>query len=176
VIATTENLTRGGSPSGSPSCSLPSSSGISSLPLRVPLDRRKEKRLLPFGRLARPIKPRIGRLSWTSKGGNNLGGGKLGKRFGEGHGQILPLKKKSAMQKINLAKCPQCRQSTHMSNTAHAKPNFAEVTAKFFGITLDQAQAMINKADARNRATNEKGMALKESVAQGKILKGGIGA
>jgi hypothetical protein len=80
------------------------------------------------------------------------------------------------MQKINLAKCPQCRQSLRMSNTAHAKPNFAEVTAKFFGITLDQAQAMINKADARNRATNEKGMALKESVAQGKILKGGIGA
>ena len=63
-----------------------------------------------------------------------------------------------------------------MSNTNQAKPNFAEVTAKFFGITLDQAQAMINKADARNRATNEKGMALKESVAQGNILKGGIWA
>ena len=56
------------------SCSLPSSSVISFLPLRVPLDRCKEKRLLPFGRLARAIKPRIGRLSWTSKGGDDLGG------------------------------------------------------------------------------------------------------
>ena len=98
-------------------CSLPSSSGISSL--RLATDRRKEKRLLPFGRLARSIKPRIGRLPWTSKGGNNLSGGKLGKRFSEGHGQILPLKKKSAMQKKDLAKCPQCRQPLRMSNTQY---------------------------------------------------------
>lgn len=63
-----------------------------------------------------------------------------------------------------------------MSNTNQAKPNFAEVTAKFFGITLDQAQAMIDKADARNQATHEKGMAVNESVAQGKFAKGGIWA
>ena len=94
---------------------LPSSSGISSL--RLATDRGKEKRLLPFGRLARSIKPRIGGLARTSKGGNDLGGGKLGKRFGEGHGQTIPEKEKSAMQKINLDKCPQCRQSQRMSNT-----------------------------------------------------------
>lgn len=89
---------------------------------------------------------------------------------------MLPQKKKYAMQKINLAKCPQCRQSPRMSNTNQAKPNFTEVTAKFFGITIEQAQAMIDKADSRNRATHEKGMALKESVAQGKFAKGGIWA
>jgi hypothetical protein len=63
-----------------------------------------------------------------------------------------------------------------MSNTNQAKPNFTEVTAKFFGITIEQAQAMIDKADSRNRATHEKGMALKESVEQGKLAKGGIWA
>jgi len=66
--------------------------------------------------------------------------------------------------------------TTRMSNTNQAKPNFTEVTAKFFGITIEQAQAMIDKADSRNRATHEKGMALKESVEQGKLAKGGIWA
>jgi hypothetical protein len=66
--------------------------------------------------------------------------------------------------------------SSRMSDTNQAKPNFAEVTAKFFGITIEQAQAMIDKADSRNRATHDKGMALKESVAQGKFAKGGIWA
>lgn len=105
------------SPLSSASCSLPSSSGISSL--RLATDRRKEKRLLPFGRLARSIKPSVSRLPWASQCGNNLSGGKLGKRFSEGHGQILPLKKKSAMQKKDLAKCPQCRQPLRMSNTQY---------------------------------------------------------
>jgi len=109
------------------SCSLPSSSGISSL--RVPTDSSKEKRLLPFGRLARSIKPRIGGLPWTTKGCNNLSGRKLGKRFGEGHGQILPPKKKYAMQKINLDKCPQCRQSLRMSNTKHRFTKVSEYIA-----------------------------------------------
>lgn len=63
-----------------------------------------------------------------------------------------------------------------MTNTNHTKPTFVEITAKFFGITIEQAQAMINKANARNHATHEKGMALKESVAQGKFAKGGIWA
>lgn len=103
------------SPSPSAPCSLPSSSGISSL--RLATDSGKEKLLLPFGRLARAIKPSVSGLPRTSKGGNNLGGGKLGKRFGEGHGQTISEKEMSAMQKINLAKCPQCRQSMRMSNT-----------------------------------------------------------
>lgn len=61
-----------------------------------------------------------------------------------------------------------------MSNTNQTKPTFVETTAKFFGITIEQAQTMIDKADARNRATHEKGIALKESVAQGKFAKAGI--
>lgn len=80
-------------------------------------DDGKEKRLLPCGRLPRSIKPSVGRLPWTSQSGNNHSGGIRGERISEGHGQILPQKKKYAMQKINLAKCPQCRQHTRMSNT-----------------------------------------------------------
>jgi hypothetical protein len=66
--------------------------------------------------------------------------------------------------------------SLRMSNTKQAKPTFVEITAKFFGITIEQAQSMFDKADARNRATHEKGMALKDSVAQGKFTKGGVWA
>jgi hypothetical protein len=78
---------------------MPSSFVISSLPLCVPADRSKEKSLLPCGRLARSIKPRVSSLPWTAKSGDNLSGGKLGKRFGEGHGQTIPEKEMSAMQK-----------------------------------------------------------------------------
>ena len=99
------------------SCSLPSSSGISSL--RLPTERGKEKRLLPFGRCAATIKPRIGRLAWTSKGSDNLSGGKLGKRFGEGHGQTIPEKEMSAMQKIILVLRLQCGHVPRMTATQY---------------------------------------------------------
>lgn len=85
--------------------------------LRFFCDDGKEKRLLPCGRLPRSIKPSVGGLPWTTQSGNDHGGGIRGERISEGHGQILPQKKKYAMQKINLAKCPQCRQSLRMSNT-----------------------------------------------------------
>lgn len=90
-------------------CSLPSSSGISSL--GAFLDDRQPMRLLPFGRLASAIKPGISGLPWTAQGGDNLSGGILGKRFGEGHGQTIPEKEMSALQKIILALCLQCGQS-----------------------------------------------------------------
>jgi hypothetical protein len=80
-------------------------------------DDGKEKRLLPSGWLAGAIKPSVGRLAWTTQRRHDHGGGIRGERISEGHGQILPQKKKYAMQKINLDKCPQCRQSTRMSNT-----------------------------------------------------------
>jgi hypothetical protein len=86
--------------------------------LRFSDDDGKEKLLLPHGRLTGAIKPSVGRLTWTTQSGHDHGGGIRGERISEGHGQILPQKKKYAMQKINLAKCPQCRQSTRMSNTA----------------------------------------------------------
>jgi hypothetical protein len=95
-------------PSNAASCSLPSSSGISFL--RVPTNRRKEKRLLPFGRCAATIKPGVSGGTRTTKGGNNLGGGILGKRFGEGHGWTITKKEMCAMQKIILALCLQCTQ------------------------------------------------------------------
>lgn len=86
--------------------------------LRFSDDDGKEKLLLPHGRLTGAIKPSVGRLPWTTQSGNDHGGGIRGERISEGHGQIIPQKKKYAMQKINLAKCPQCRQSLRMSNTA----------------------------------------------------------
>lgn len=101
-------------PSNAASCCMPSSSVISSLPLRILTDRGKKKCLLPFGRLARSIKPRIGRLPWASQGGNNLSGGKLGKRFGEGHGRRIGRKNKSAMQK-KIA----CQVSTMQTISTH---------------------------------------------------------
>jgi hypothetical protein len=125
-------------------CSVPSSLVISFLPLRIPTDRGKEKCLLPGGRLARTIKPRIGGLPWTSKGGNNLGGGILGKRFSEGHGEILPQKKKSAMQKIILVLCLQCGQSQRMSNKfqiRNTKTDFLFITLE----TEDQAVHFLKK-------------------------------
>ena len=80
---------------------MPSSSVISSLPLCIPANNGKEKLLLPHGRLAGAIKPSVGSLARTSKGGNDLGGGKLGKQFSEGHGRRIARKNKSAMQKRN---------------------------------------------------------------------------
>jgi len=85
--------------------------------LRFSDDDGKENLLLPHGRLTGAIKPRIGGLPRTSKGGNDHGSRIRGERFSEGHGRILPQKKKHAMQKINLDKRPQCRQSLRMSNT-----------------------------------------------------------
>lgn len=90
------------------------------VPLRFFGDDGKEKRLLPFGRFAGAVKPCVSGLSWTPQRGDDDGSGIRGERFSEGHGEILPSKKKSAMQKINLAKCPQCRQITCMSATLQA--------------------------------------------------------
>ena len=82
-------------------------------------DDRKPVRLLPRRRLTASILPIVGRATGATDGGNNIGGGILDKVGSEGHGQIIPQKKKCAMQKINLAKCPQCRQSTRMKAIKH---------------------------------------------------------
>lgn len=70
--------------------------------LRFSRDDGKEKRLLPSRRIAGAIKPGVGGLPRASKGGNDHGGGIRSERISEGHGQILPQKKKYAMQKIIL--------------------------------------------------------------------------
>lgn len=63
-----------------------------------------------------------------------------------------------------------------MSNNNQAKPTFVEITAKSFGITIEQAQSMMDKSDKMNVATHKKGMSLKDAVAQGKFTQGGIWA
>lgn len=83
----------------------------------VAADLRKEKRLLPLWRRSAAIKPCVSGGTWTAKGSDNLGGGKLREGFGEGHGWTIPKKEMCAMQKIILVLCPQCRHSLRMSNT-----------------------------------------------------------
>lgn len=78
------------------------------VPLRFSDDDSKEKLLLPHGRLTGAIKPCVGRLAWTTQSGNDHGSGIRGERISEGHGQILPDKKKYAMQKKELVLCLQC--------------------------------------------------------------------
>ncbi len=74
-------------------------------------------RLLPRRRLTPAILPIVGCAARATSGGDDLGGGKLGKVGGEAHGQTLPRKNKSAMPKIILAIRRQCRHITRMSNT-----------------------------------------------------------
>jgi len=92
---------------------------------------RQPVRVLPRGRLARPVKPSISGLPGASQGSDNLSGGKSGERFGEGHVGILPPKNNSAMQKITLDKCPQCGHCDDMSKTYKAtiEGNGSEMTS-----------------------------------------------
>ncbi len=123
--------------------------------LRFSDDDGKEKLLLPHGRLAGAIKPSVGRLPWTTQSRNDHSGGIRGERISEGHGQILPQKKKYAMQKINLAKRPQCRQSTRMSNAVLTSTNsiedimflaLADIESPFFDKTAAKTFATENFA------------------------------
>jgi hypothetical protein len=71
--------------------------------------------------LSRPRKPVVSGGSWNAwEGGNQIGGSKSSEFSGEGHGQTVSPKNKSAMRKIILAKCPQCGQITCMSNATQA--------------------------------------------------------
>ena len=123
--------------------------------LRFSDDDGKEKLLLPHGRLTGAIKPSVGRLPWTTQSGNDHGGGIRGERISEGHGQILPQKKKYAMRKINLAKCPQCRQSDAV-NQPH-QPMKTEIR-NFLKMLTDKAAenvaAGMSKKDAVNAVLN----------------------
>jgi hypothetical protein len=118
----------------------------------------KEKRLLPCGRLAGAIKPSVGRLAWTTQSGNDHGGGIRGERISEGHGQILPHKKKYAMRKIILAQSPQCGYGNRMSAQQYAEAVIA--TALHNGMTIEQIAKMDPKELAQahlhtqNKATD----------------------
>lgn len=52
----------------------------------------------------------------------------------------------------------------------------AEKTAKYFGISIEQAEQMILKSRKMSESTTAKGIALAESVKNGKTLIGGVGA
>ena len=120
--------------------------------LRFSRDDGKEKRLLPFRRLAGAIKPSVGRLPWTTKRCDNDGSGIRSEGINEGHGQILPQKKKYAMQKIILALCLQCGQSKHMTATATQKMSRNEISRAASDIQ-DQArkQGDLARCDGNDR-------------------------
>lgn len=80
-------------------------------------NQRQPVRLLPIGRRARSIKPRISGLTWTTESGHDLRSGVIGERISEGHDWIIAGKEMSAMQKLELALCLQCGQSERMTNT-----------------------------------------------------------
>lgn len=86
-------------------------------------------RPLPRGRLTTAILPIVGSPTRATGGGDDLGGGVVGERFSEGHGQTVSRKKKSAMPKIILAISRHCRQIAHMSNTKHRFTKVSEYIA-----------------------------------------------
>lgn len=104
--------------------------------------------MLPGGRLARSVKPRVCCLARTPKGGDNLRGRKFGKRFVELHGANIPAKNNSAMQKIILAKCPQCRHIERMNKPAMTPEliNYAKTIVAERGIKqADMTQAIMGE-------------------------------
>jgi len=95
--------------------------------LRACADDGKPMRLLPFGWLSSPVLPLVGRGAWTAKDADKIRGGNIGESVLEGHGQILPLKKKCAMQKIKAgqvcamhASCVCSNQPNQMTATNHS--------------------------------------------------------
>jgi hypothetical protein len=119
------------------------------VPLRFSDNDGKEKLLLPHGRLTGAIKPSVGRLAWTTQSGNDHGSGIRGERFSEGHGQILPQKKKYAMQKINLANRPQCRHLARMTATTKIKKFRTKKAAES---AVEECQAQGWKAGMRGNS------------------------
>jgi hypothetical protein len=109
-------------------------------------------RLLPQWRLTTAILPIIGRATGATSGGYDLGGGVIGKRCGEGHGQILPRKNKSAIPKIVLAIRRHCRHITRMTTRYLIQ---YELDGQWITIatrkTFDAAKA---KAKAERKAMN----------------------
>lgn len=78
-------------------------------------------RLLPRWRFTPAILPVVGRAARAVQGGDDVGGGVVGKLVGEGHGESVAHENKSAMPKIGLAKNRQCRHnSSTMKHTAES--------------------------------------------------------
>lgn len=127
------------------------------VPLRVVVDDLEKNGLLPKRRLAAAILPLVGGGSRAPQGGNNLGGGVVGKVGGETHGRRIHVQNKSAMRKIILATSPQCGHIRRMSNTAQrkqalrhdimlvVKANGLEVTGDFWLMLIFRTESELKK-------------------------------
>jgi hypothetical protein len=121
--------------------------------LRFSSDDGKENLLLPGGWLTGAIEPGVSGLTGATKGSNDLGSGIRGERIREGHGQILPDKKKYAMQKILLDKCLQCGHLTHMTK-ATAQRRIEMIPAAIKG-TKDNLKEVLKKNAERGVQWND---------------------
>jgi hypothetical protein len=112
-------------------------------------------RLLPLRRLSASILPLVSSGAWTAKDADKLRGGNLGKVVLEGHGQIIPQKKKCAMQKIMLAMHTRkghlslVRQPHHQMKTIR-KP---KVTDKLIKVAELTNRKTLVKHESRERTT-----------------------
>lgn len=97
-------------------------------------DDRKPVWLLPRRRFAPTILPFVSGGTWTTKRGDNLGGGVVSKVGVEAHGEILHRKNNSAMRKIVLATvrnadilcaCPTPNNSPAVHSTKPTSPEIA---------------------------------------------------
>ncbi len=137
------------------SCSLPSSSGISSLPLPCSTgDDGQPMRLLPLRRHPAPVLPLVGRSARAAKDADKIGGRNLSEVFLKGHGGILPQKKKCAMHKLGLASGLQCTQSMRMTTPADYDTAIATAMRSMqpgpaFNLTINALRDGRNKAEAR---------------------------
>jgi hypothetical protein len=85
------------------------------------LKERQPMCLLPRWRLSPAILPIVSRASRTVQGGDDVGGGVVGKLFRECHGRTVAHENKSAMPKIELAQSRHCRHnSSTMKHTAES--------------------------------------------------------
>ena len=78
-------------------------------------------RLLPHWGHSGTVKPSIGGLSGATQGRDNLRSRESGNLILKTHRGTIPDEKKSAMQKIILAICPQCRHIKPMKMTENEK-------------------------------------------------------
>ena len=99
-------------------------------------DDRQPVRLLPSGRFTPAILPIVGSATRAACGGDDLGGGVVREVGGEGHGQTIHRKNKSAMPKIILAKSRQCRHIDPAMTFSTADLKLAKDAAKQAGIAL----------------------------------------
>ncbi len=123
--------------------------------LCVCVDDLEENGLLPKRRLATAILPLVSGRTWATQGGDDLGGGVVGKVGVETHGRRIHGKNKSAMRKIVLAQSPQCGQSDAV-NQLHL-PMKTEIR-NFLKMLTDKAAenvaAGMSKEDAVNAVLN----------------------